>query len=168
MLFWRYISLALAKSNSDCSLREARMLRVLIAEDDLMIADLIEETLVAHGYEVCGIASTVAEGIALGRLHQPDFAIIDMRLADGGLGTDLAFELDRAHLGIVFALGILYATGNISLLLQKVADGDACLAKPYRPEDLMRSLKIVTDMIIFGIASPPFPRGFQLLDGAIH
>ena len=37
------------------------MLKVLIAEDDLTIADMIEETLVAHGYEVCGIAITVAD-----------------------------------------------------------------------------------------------------------
>ena len=138
------------------------MLKVLIAEDDVMIADLIEETLVAHGYEVCGIASTVAEGIALGRLHKPDLAIIDMRLADGGLGTDIASQLDREH------LGILYATGNTSQVLQNVADGNACLAKPYSPEDLMRSLEIVMGIVSTGIASPPFPRGFQLLDGAVH
>lgn len=31
------------------------MLKVLIAEDDLMIADLAEEILVDEGYEVCGI-----------------------------------------------------------------------------------------------------------------
>jgi DNA-binding response OmpR family regulator len=138
------------------------MLKVLIAEDDLMIADMIEETLVAHGYEVCGIASTVAEGIALGRLHKPDLAIIDMRLANGGLGTDIASQLDRAH------LGILYATGNTSQVLRNVADGDACLAKPYRSEDLMRGLEIVIGIVSTGIASPPFPRGFQLLDGAVH
>ena len=137
------------------------MLKVLIAEDDLMIADMIEETLVEHGYEVCGIASTVAEGIALGQLHKPDLAIIDMRLAEGWLGTDIASQLDRSH------LGILYATGNVSQVLQNVADGDACLAKPYRPEDLMRSLEIVTGIVCTGIASPPFPRGFQLLDGAV-
>jgi DNA-binding response OmpR family regulator len=142
-------------------LGDRRVLKVLIAEDDLMIADMIEETLIGHGYEVCGIASTVAEGVALGQLHRPDLAIIDMRLADGGLGTDIAAQLDLTH------LGILYATGNVSQVLQNVADGDACLAKPYRPEDLMRSLEIVTGIVATGIASPPFPRGFQLLDGAV-
>src|ERR1700693_6256242 len=85
--------------------------KVLIAEDELMIADMMEEILVEHVYEVCGIARTVAEGIALGRLHKPHLAIIDMRLADGGMGTDIASQLDRTH------LGILYATGNISLVL---------------------------------------------------
>src|ERR1700681_237271 len=63
------------------------MLKVLIAEDDLMIADTAEEILVECGYEVCGIARTVAEGIALGLRHKPDLALIDLRLGDGGLGT---------------------------------------------------------------------------------
>jgi response regulator of citrate/malate metabolism len=69
------------------------MLKVLIAEDDLMIADMAEEILVSNGYEVCGIARTVAEAVALGRDNLPDLAILDMRLADGGLGTQIAAEL---------------------------------------------------------------------------
>ena len=36
------------------------MSKVLIAEDDLMIADMVEQILVDAGYEVCGIARTVA------------------------------------------------------------------------------------------------------------
>jgi len=41
------------------------VLKVLIAEDDLMIADLAEEILVDHGYQVCGIARTVSEAVTL-------------------------------------------------------------------------------------------------------
>jgi hypothetical protein len=41
------------------------MLRVLIAEDELMIVDLLEDVLIANGYEVCGIARTVDEAVAL-------------------------------------------------------------------------------------------------------
>ena len=61
---------------------------------------------------------------------------------------------------------ILYATGNVSLALRNIADGDACLAKPYRPEDLYAGVwEIVARIVTTGIASPPpFPRGFQLLD----
>jgi len=42
------------------------MLKILIAEDDFMIADAAEEVLLGWGYEVCGIARTVADGVALG------------------------------------------------------------------------------------------------------
>ena len=40
------------------------MLKVLIAEDELMTADLLEDLLSTSGYEVCGIARTVEEGVA--------------------------------------------------------------------------------------------------------
>jgi DNA-binding response OmpR family regulator len=137
------------------------MLKVLIVEDALMMADMVEEVLVQNGYEVCGVAPTVAEAVILGRRHKPDLAIIDMRLADGGLGTDIGTQLaglDRP--------GILYVTGNISQVMQTATVGDACLPKPYRDLDLLRSLEIVAEIVATGKASPPFPRGFQVLASA--
>jgi DNA-binding response OmpR family regulator len=134
------------------------MTKVLIAEDDLMIADMAEEILVKHGYDVCGIGRTVAEAVALGQRHKPDLAVIDVRLADGGLGTDIASQL-----GALGRLGVLYATGNVSQLMLSVPYGDACLSKPYRSDDLLRGLEIVADIVATGTASPPFPRGFQVL-----
>ena len=44
--------------------------------------------------EVCGIARTVAEAVELGLRHKPDLAVIDLRLADGELGTEVAALLD--------------------------------------------------------------------------
>ena len=137
------------------------MLKVLIAEDDLLIADGAEEVLVERGYNVCGIARTVAEAVTLGRLHKPDLALIDLRLADGGLGTEVA-----AQLGALGRLGVLYATGNISHVMRSATYGDACLSKPYRSEDLLRGLEIVTEIVATGRASLPFPGGFQLLPPA--
>ena len=134
------------------------MLKVLIAEDDFMIADMTEEMLVESGYEVCGIARTVDEAVALGRLHEPDLAVIDLRLADGGLGTEIA-----AQLGGLGRLGVLYASGNVSHVMMSAANGHACLAKPYRSADLLRGLEIVIEMLASGTASKPFPRGFQVL-----
>jgi DNA-binding response OmpR family regulator len=135
------------------------MLKVLIAEDDLMIAEMTEEILAAHGYEVCGIARTVDEAVALGRHHKPDLAIIDLRLADGGIGTEIATHLNE-DLGSV---GVLYASGNIAHVTLTAAEGQACLAKPYSSADLLRGLEIVADMVATGTASQPFPRGFKVL-----
>ena len=135
------------------------MLKVLIAEDQLMIADLLDEFLSASGYEVCGIARTVEEAVALGELHKPDLALLDVRLAKGGLGPEIA-----RRLGSRGKFGVLYATGDdvrTSTLTQ--ADGDASIAKPYRPEDVLRSLEIVREIVTSGTATPPFPTGFRLL-----
>ena len=134
------------------------MPKVLIAEDDLTIACMTAEVLVECGYEVCGIARTVREAVALGRLHKPDLALLDMRLADGGLGTEIAAQL------VAFGRpGVLYATGNDSGAMQDATPGDACLGKPYGAADLVRALEIVSEIVAGGTASPPFPHGFELL-----
>jgi len=135
------------------------MLKVLIVEDDLMLADFAEEILVERGYEVSGIARTVADAVALVRHSRPDLVILDLRLADGGFGTEVA-----AQLGSPGRPGILYVTGNMSQV--DLTHADACLAKPYRSADLLRGLEIVTEIVATGKAQPPFPRGFQLLHPA--
>jgi two-component sensor histidine kinase/CheY-like chemotaxis protein len=138
---------------------ERRMLNVLVAEDDLMIADMIEDALIGAGYEVCGIARTVPEAVQLGQLRRPDLAIIDMKLADGGLGSEVVNQLQDGR-----RIGVLYATGNTGLVdLQ--AHGDAWIAKPYLNEDLLRALKLVEQIVADGVATPPFPRGFRVLPG---
>jgi len=133
------------------------MLNVLVAEDDVMIADFIEEALISEGYEVSGIARTVPEAVRLGQLHRPDLAIIDMKLADGGLGTEIIAQLLEGP-----RIGVLYASGNINLIGED-ADGDAYIAKPYDNTDLMLALRLVTQIVSDGVATPPFPRGFHLL-----
>lgn len=133
------------------------MLRVLIAEDDLMIADSIEDLLVSAGYAVCGIARTVDEAVALARQQKPDLAVIDVRLADGGLGTEVAAQLKD-----LVELGILYASGNTSGVLTG-ANGHGCLVKPYRPADLICALEIVAEIVATGASSRIPPQGFQVL-----
>jgi CheY-like chemotaxis protein len=134
------------------------MLKVLIAEDDLMIADMAEEILVKAGYEVCGIARTVAKAVELARHHNPDLAVIDLRLAEGGFGTEIAAQLSDLP-----QLGILYASGNMLHAVLTTTDGHACLAKPYRSADLLRGLEIVSELVATGTALPPFPQGFRML-----
>jgi two-component sensor histidine kinase/ActR/RegA family two-component response regulator len=135
------------------------MLKVMIAEDDLMMADMLEDVLVEGGYEVCGIARTVEKGVELGERHKPDLAVLDLRLAGGGLGTEIASRLN--HHG---QLGVLYATGNVDHASLTKADGEACLGKPYRAEDVIRALKIVEEIVATGEASKPFPKGFYVLE----
>jgi len=138
------------------------MLKVLIAEDELMIADLLEETLLTSGYEVCGIARTVDEAVTLAELHKPDLAVLDVRLARGGLGPEIARRVSNRG-----TMGILYATGDDSRHSKLTrADGNAAIAKPYRNEDVVRALIIVQDIMTIGNATQSFPMGFRLLPEA--
>lgn len=87
------------------------MSKVMIVEDDLFMADMLEDVLVADGYEVCGIARTVDKAIEIARRDQPDLAILDIHLAEGSLGTDIPRQLGPEH-----RMGILYASGHAGQL----------------------------------------------------
>lgn len=134
------------------------MLSVLIVEDDLMIADMTEEFLVTSGYSVCGIARTVGAAILLAQPHPPDLALIDLRLAEGGLGTNVAAELRKTG-----KTGILFVSGNITQFDLTSEIGGGSLVKPYLTKDLLSSLSIITEMRASGESSIPHPRGFKLL-----
>jgi DNA-binding response OmpR family regulator len=136
----------------------APRLKVLIVEDDFLIADLSEDLLVGAGYEVCGIAGSVEEAVSLGLHLKPDLALIDFRLAGGGLGTEVASRL-RAETRV----GVLYATGNSTHVEMLGAEGEACLTKPYKAEDLMRGMKIVAEILTNGVTTLAFPHGFRML-----
>ncbi len=133
--------------------------KILIAEDDLMIADMAEEVLTNAGYEVVGIARTVDEGLALAARFEPSLALIDQRLADGGLGTNLAARLRMANRRRRTC--ILYATGNVAAVEALNGTGDACLAKPYRAGDLLHALQLVAEIADTGQATLPWPPGFK-------
>jgi CheY-like chemotaxis protein len=137
------------------------MFKVLIAEDDAITADIAESILVNNGYDVCGIAVAVDEAVDLIRRHKPHLAIFDMHLANGELGTEIV-----TRLGHLDGLGVLYATGDNAHARLSTAQGCACLAKPYSPRDLVRSLEIVAEIMAHGRATPPFPPGFSVLPPA--
>lgn len=134
------------------------MTRILIVEDELMIADLVETLLVLEGYAVIGIARTVTEAVKLCSLHKPDYALIDLQLADGRAGTEIVGEL-----GGLNGLGILYASANANGAQLKAAHGVGFISKPYRPADLLRALAIVIDIVTKGHSALAHPTGFRLL-----
>jgi DNA-binding response OmpR family regulator len=134
------------------------MLKVLIVEDDLVIAELVETLLTAEGYRISGIARTVAEAVALCSRYRPDYAIVDLRLADGGIGTEIIGQI-----GGVTGVGVMYASDTQGGIPLTAADGIAFLSKPYSPADLLSGLAIVVDIVTKGSSARAHPRGFRVL-----
>jgi hypothetical protein len=60
---------------------------VMIADDDLILADMLEEAPATIDRDVCDIARTVEKAAELDEGHKPDLAALNIWLADGGLGT---------------------------------------------------------------------------------
>jgi two-component system, response regulator PdtaR len=133
------------------------MRRVLIVDDDFMIADCLEEILVDAGYDVCGIAGTIADALVIAEEYRPHLGIIDLRLVHGEMGTDAVAALRR-----IGALGVLYATGNPNHPLLDLAYGDGCIGKPFTAYSVLSALRIVSERMSKPCAIP-FPHGFRVL-----
>ncbi len=70
-------------------------LRVLVIEDDALIAMLLAEVLGGMGHKVCATAGTPAEAIAAARQENPDLVLSDVKLRNGS-GIDAVQEILRS------------------------------------------------------------------------
>lgn len=79
---------------------------ILIAEDNTIIAMVMESDLKSAGYEVAGIVGRVDRGLKIAQSRPIDLALIDIDLQSGDSGVDLANALkERHHVPSVFVSG---------------------------------------------------------------
>ena len=77
------------------------MAKVLIVENESLIALRIKSTLTGAGHQVVGIASNIADALALVRDNEPE--IVNISLDRGESGIDFArLALEQRPLKIVF------------------------------------------------------------------
>lgn len=125
------------------------MTRVLIVEDDPLIALDVEQTLEAAGFDVCGVASSEAEALELAERLRPELAIVDITLSPGD-GRVVACTLNAAY-----ATAVLFATGQCDEVEGMQATGAlACLPKPYAVDVVPRALAAVSRMADGDRATP--------------
>jgi DNA-binding NarL/FixJ family response regulator len=77
--------------------------RILIVEDEDLLASLLSETLIAHGFDV-ETAPGVAEARKAVQDFDPDAVLLDISLGEGPSGVDLAYALHQQHpeIAIIF------------------------------------------------------------------
>jgi two-component system, response regulator PdtaR len=71
-------------------------LRVLIVEDEAIIAMDLEMMLEDLGVDVVGVAITAAEAVRLAEIHRPDCATMDINIKGDRDGISAAMELHEA------------------------------------------------------------------------
>lgn len=115
-------------------------LRVLIADDDLSVRQVLYKILENGGYDVLS-ATNGLEALAICRRSSPpiDLLITDYNMPEMN-GLDLARECSALHA----ALPVLYVSGShpereLCADLEKPKRG--FLAKPFRREELLRKCK---------------------------
>ena len=108
-------------------------LRVLVVEDEVLVAMLLEDMLADFGCSVIGPAPTIAEALPLATDAVIDVAVLDLNLG-GEPVYPVADVLKTRGVPYVFASGYGAAT------LADAHRGAPMLQKPYRQADLERVL----------------------------
>src|SRR5437762_265671 len=112
-------------------------MRILVAEDETIIRLDLVEMLARAGLEVCAEARDGEEAVALAREHEPDLAIMDVKMP-GLDGIEAARRiLDERPIPIV----MLTAYGQEELVSRAVEAGIfGYLVKPFRESDLLPAI----------------------------
>lgn len=110
-----------------------RRLRILIVEDEMLVALNIEDMLIELGHEVAGIASRLEPALVLARDGRFDVAMLDVNLA-GDRSFPIADLLIERNIPFLFATG--YGLDGIE---ERYRDR-LILQKPFRVGDLAAAL----------------------------
>jgi DNA-binding NarL/FixJ family response regulator len=119
-------------------------MRVLIVEDEAIIALHLAILVAELGHEVCATAASAAGAIALATLHNPHVVLMDVRLADGSSGIDAARELHAQQ-----ALRCIFLSANLDELTRSALlpyEPIDFVGKPVLPVVLQRALKKAEDL----------------------
>ncbi len=122
-------------------------LRILIVEDEPLIAMDMEMMLQDAGHQVVGEATTVFEVKRLLSGPQPDLACVDMQLADGSSGIDAC----RAILGQWPDTVVVFITANPSMIPEDFAGGHGVIPKPFSQGGFLAAIEYLCQ----GITDPP-------------
>jgi PAS domain S-box-containing protein len=76
--------------------------RLLIVEDEALIAEEVQDRMRRLGYEVVGIADTEAQALALSHNERPDLVLMDIRLKGGSDGISAAEKIARLDIPVVY------------------------------------------------------------------
>jgi response regulator of citrate/malate metabolism len=76
--------------------------KILIVEDEPVVAEDIRLTIEQAGYEFCGIAPSVNRALELIKQQRPCLVLVDIFLKGNLTGIDLAFELNKKDIPFVY------------------------------------------------------------------
>ena len=119
--------------------RRANVLRVLVVEDEALIAMELESILEQQGHEVVYAVANEADAIAAARLTRPDLVLMDVRLARGGDGVATAIRL-RQELGIR-SIFITAQSDQVTRARVAAAEPAGFLGKPLSPDLLAKLIR---------------------------
>lgn len=135
--------------------RERAIRRILVVEDEPLVAFDNEHQLAAAGYEVVSTVDNLADALEVLNAEQLDLILSDVTLRGEGDGIDLARAAAAKE------VPLLFVTGACPVEAQSLSAG--CLAKPYSDKMLKAALDAL-DAKLQGKSVKKIPAGLSLYD----
>jgi DNA-binding response OmpR family regulator len=133
--------------------KKRRIERLLVVEDEPLVAFDTEHHLSDAGYTIVATVDRVADAIeVIDGGTVVDLVLLDVDLADGS-------GLDVARAAQVVGVAVLFVTGQCPPEAAALAQG--CLAKPYAQRDLVAAIAAI-ESAMDGKAARRMPSGFRL------
>jgi DNA-binding LytR/AlgR family response regulator len=120
-------------------------IKILIVEDEMVIAANISLQLTELGYEVTGILPRGEEALSQIQIEKPDIILLDIRLKGELDGIETAHEIQKQH-----NIPIIYLTANADeahFNRAKETHPYAFISKPFKKLDLQRAIELTVDRI---------------------
>ena len=121
---------------------DTRARRLLLVEDEPLVASLLGEVLESSNFEVA-IAHNAIEAKRLAAKFDPDIAVLDINLGSGASGVELAYILDHKHPGIA----LLLLTKHPDLRTAGFSEADVPAGCGFIRKDLMSDGNAVIEAI---------------------
>lgn len=131
-------------------------IKILVAEDDRIIARDIQYTLESFGYHVCAIVASGDECIEKALYFQPDLVLMDIKLNGNTDGICVAQQIyDRFHIPVVY----LTAYGDEKTLMRtKKAECFGFVSKPFDESVLQQAIE---QSLMKSVKSKPVHQDFR-------
>lgn len=124
--------------------------RILVVEDEIVVAIALVEMLEDLGYEVCDNAIGYSEALEVLQEDVPDLALLDITLGGAKSGIDLA-----KHIREQYNMPIIFLTSHHdkeTVQRAMAAKPNGYLVKPFKEEDLYTSIEAA--LVNYSTAAP--------------
>jgi DNA-binding response OmpR family regulator len=121
--------------------------KVLIVEDEFLVALQLEDILLDGGYDVVGIVPDRASLRTIG--DAPQVALVDLNLRDGHSGPGIALQLSKN-----FGTKVIYVTANPTQLDSYAPTAIGIVQKPFSEASILAVIDYALDRITQGQLPP--------------
>ncbi len=134
-------------------------LKILIVEDEAIIAEDIKLQLIKLGYQVTGISKTYETSLQLIEKEVPDIVLVDIRLEGKNDGIDLVRVIKEKY--DIPAIFLTSHADKATVEKAKQVKPEGYLLKPFKREDLYTSIEIAFSNYIERLTSIQASKVFE-------